>query len=244
MILHNGAVTCRGVGGRLITLLAVVWSLGACTASTAFREHLYPKPPPAPGAILSDYAAFNSTLKTIREVSGTNADDDVRAYVTSGYDLAEKACLDFFTKVRQLRNDTSFAKDAMRNVMASAGLISALATAPTSVLAGLFGATGVAPSIVDDFERTFLFADASDSLYPQIFTVMRKYRIKFPAAAANVYTADMRVRQHATVCSLPYLTYVVKTGVKEVKIGISDEKPGEKPGDKPSAVPLGAMEIK
>ena len=267
MFVHNRATTCRGTSGRLIALLALLGSLGACTASSSFREHLYPKLPPGPAAINADYNSFNEALGRISKDpngSAPTSDVAVQAYVTAGYDLAEKTCLEFFIRVRQLRNDTRFTKDAMRNAMASAGLISALATVPTSVLAGLFGATGAAPAIVDDFERTFLFADASDSLYPLIFSAMHKFRDDFPVDKpdkVNALNADLRVRQHATLCSLPYLTYVVKTAVKEVKIvpaagatpaAGAKAVPGAKvaaevtpvPETRSSAIPLDIMEIK
>lgn len=260
MFLHNRAAACRRTGARLIALLAVVWSLGACSASNAFREHLYPAAPPSPSAIYADYQSYSNARDLIRKFTPEKplSDDDVaKAYVTSGYDLAEKACLDFFVKVRQIRNDTAFAKDVIRNAMASAGLISALATAPTSVLAGLFGATGVAPSIIGDYEKIFLFVDAGDSLYPQVYGAMHSYRIKFPvndADKVNFYTADMRVRQHATMCSLPYLTFLLKTAVKDVSITVTKpvkttdakgilETPKASEA-KPTVIPFGEMEIK
>lgn len=252
-MLKKGAAVCYGASSRLIALLVVVTCLSGCTASSAFRERLYPKPPPTAAAIRADYESFNEALQTIRrKTPELSVDDALTAYTATGYDMAEKACLDFFVRVRQIRNDTAFAKDAMRNAVASAGLISALATAPTSVLAGLFGATGAAPAVVEDFEKIFLFADASDSLYPQIFSVMQKYRDKFPAqdhTQVTVLTAETRVRQHATLCSLPFLTNVVRTGVKDVRIEkaksaaerAKETPPGVAP---PSVVPLGAMEIK
>lgn len=113
--------------------------------------------------------------------------------------------------------------------MASAGLISALASAPTTVLAGLFGATGVVPGVVGDFQNIFLFAEAGDSLYPQINTAMSQFRSKFSIGngkfSPNRLTADLRVRQHAAICSLPFLHHVVTSGVKELVIAIDSPVP-------------------
>src|SRR5678809_1398214 len=45
---------------------------------------------------------------------------------------------------------------------------------------------------------------------------MATYRGTFPAGEATRLNASQRVRQHATLCSVPYLTYIVKTGVTEI----------------------------
>lgn len=197
--------------------------IGTVQACDSFRTGVYPAPPPTSAAVFNDYAAFEAVLGQI------GGNDPVQAYVATGYLLAQQECLKFFTNLRLLRNDTDFAKDIARNVMASAGLISALASVPTAVLAGLFGATGVVPGVIGDFQNIFLFAAAGDSLYPQIYTAMEGYRQKFRAddpTQVNRLNADMRVRQHAAICSVPFLTYVVATGLKETKIEV--DKPGER----------------
>jgi len=203
-----------------VTLCASVVLLGACSD---LRKDLYPAEPPQPSAVFDDYSKFRIEWAKLGgdDLAGGQT-DAVKAYVSLGYAMADRECLKFFTNLRKLRNDTDFSKDLARNLMASAGLISALSSAPTAVLAGLFGATGVVPSVVGDFQKTFLFAAAGDSLYPQISTAMARYWAMFPAsgsgATVNRLTADMRVRQHAALCSLPFLTHVVNTGIKDLEV--------------------------
>ncbi|MBS0538239.1 MAG: hypothetical protein JSR47_05760 [Proteobacteria bacterium] len=216
----------------------LVLSLSACDT---FRNlALYPSPPPLPADVAGELRDFDDAWTKIKKVEGTDAATAV-AYVSMGYVVADRACNAFFTNLRKLRNDTSMAKDVTRDLAASAGIITSLASAPTAVLTGIFGATGVFPGIVDDFQKTFLFADAGDSLYPLISSMMASYRVNFPAIAADLdarepstapildkekkqiqfkkatrFNATQRVRQHAALCSIPYLTYVLKTGVLEL----------------------------
>jgi len=228
-------------------LAAATLVLGGCDQ---LRLTLYPTPPPTPAQVAEEYTKFEKGWADLKLSLGANAtDDDVAAaYVSTGYARADKACNYFFTNLRKLRNDTSMAKDATRDLAASAGIITSLATVPTALLTGMFGATGAFPGVVDDFQKTFLFAEAGDSLYPLVSSMMARYRVMFPVVGYTVTKPDgkndprdgatrlnatVRVRQHATLCSVPYLTYVLKTGVLE----ISKEAPtkpadGAKPGDK------------
>lgn len=237
MRLGGGSARLRaGVRGLACAVLAV--SLSACDSLKKLA--LYPDPPPQPADVVKEFNDFNVVWAKIRETETTEEATAV-AYVSMGYLVADRACNTFFTNLRKLRNDTSMAKDVTRDLAASAGIITSLASAPTAVLTGIFGATGVFPGIVDDFQKLFLFADAGDSLYPLVSSMMASYRVNFPAIerdqpasdatgaaivdkdkkavtlpAASRLNASMRVRQHAALCSVPYLTYILKKGVLDL----------------------------
>ena len=220
-----GARLCAGVEGLILAVLVV--GLASCDQA---KLTLYPTPPPKPADVVHEFNDFNNAWNGI---NATSSDEAAVAYVSMGYLVADRACGNFFTNLRKLRNDTSLAKDVTRDIAASAGLIASLTTVPTSVLTGLFGATGAFPQVVDDFQKTFLFAEAGDSLYPLVSSMMASYRLNFPAVDHDVVVTDasgkqitlrgatrlnanLRVRQHAVLCSVPFLSYILKTGVIEI----------------------------
>src|SRR5690348_6467834 len=239
--LRTGAVN---VGAILVALTV--------TSCDSLRLTLYPDAPPKPAQVAEEFSKFEAGWKAL-EAAYPQESNPAAAYVAAGYTRADRACNEFFTNLRKLRNDTSMAKDTTRDIAASAGIIASLATVPTAVLTGMFGATGVFPGVVDDFQKTFLFAEAGDSLYPLVSSMMAKYRVMFPAIGYTVdiqekdkngvivrssitregadrLNATLRVRQHATLCSVPYLTYVLKTGIIEISKE-APAKPPEKPAD-------------
>jgi hypothetical protein len=231
-----------GSARRWLSLFIAGFAISGCDQA---RAYLYPKPPPTAQQIAADSNALSTQLGVLERNDAINFKNDPDSsksfrdtadYVSAGYKLAEENCLFYFTNLRLLRNDTEFYKDLSKNIIASAGIISALATVPTAVLTGTFGATGIVPGVVDSFQKNFLFADAADSLFPLISSAMAAYRFKFPpddSSLVNKYNASLRVRQHAALCSVPYLSYVVKLGVTQ-----STDTSGT-PSGAPSAAPAG-----
>jgi hypothetical protein len=220
---------------------AVAIALAGCDLSP---KHLYPDPPPSPAQIATDFNSFKTTWEQMNGAGseaadanlvtgpGTGNSIDVSRYVASGYDIAEQQCLRFFTSLRQLRNDTDFYKDASRNALAAAGVITSLTGASTATLTTLFAGTGLVPGIVDSFQKTFLLGEVGDTLFPRISTAMTNYRNKFPpdSPQVNRFNATMRVRQHATLCSVPYLLHVVQVGIQSLSDTTTDEGGGKDKG--------------
>jgi hypothetical protein len=218
--------------------VAVAMALAGCDFSP---KHLYPAPPPSPAQIAADFNSFETNWEQMNGagseaaaanlVTGpdTGNNIDVRRYVTSGYDIAEQQCLRFFTSLRQLRNDTEFYKDASRNALAAAGVITSLTGASAASLTTLFASTGLVPGIVDSFQKTFLLGEVGDTLFPRISSAMTVYRNKFPpdSPQVNRFNATMRVRQHATLCSVPYLLHVVQVGVQSLSDTSTPLRQGE-----------------
>jgi hypothetical protein len=102
--------------------------------------------------------------------------------------------------------------------LAAAGVIGSLAGASTATVTTLFGATGLVPGVVDSFQKTFLLGEVGDPLFATISSAMTTYRNKFPpdSSQVNRFNATMHVRQHATLCSVPYLLHVVQVGVQSL----------------------------
>lgn len=170
----------------------------------------------------TEWNAFLSSQKAGDPAAVQNA---ASSYVAHGYDLADRSCLEYFTMLRSIRNQTTFYSNALATLFAAGGVIAGLSGVAAPVLVGLFAAGGLVPSTVQSFNRIYLLAEVGDDLYPAISKGMATFRENHPANATTVtrWTADSLVRQHATLCSLPVMQTAVTQGVTNLKLDVDDD---------------------
>lgn len=160
--------------GRILAA-ALAIALGGCDASTASLSGLKPVMPAKHDAIVTEYQTFVGEFKQINADPDTDA-ERAKLYVYHGYDLSERACLLYFTRLRQLRNDTTFLSDSLGAVFAAGGIVAALSGVASPVLVGLFAGAGLVPSTIQSFNNIYLLAAVGDDLYPTITQTMATYR--------------------------------------------------------------------
>lgn len=226
-----GNVAARG--GATLALLV---GLAAC--SNGSLSGLASVKPPPHADIAAEYKVFTDQYKPFTSLyPNSNADDPVvaREYVTRGYDLADRACVVYFAKLKQLRNETTFTADTLSAVFAAGGVIAGLSGAAAPVLVGIFAGSGLVPNTVKSFNSIYLLAEVGDDLYPAITLTMANFRAGHPADGSppvastdadnkldgtlqvSKWTAQQLVQQYAALCSLPSMTASVVSGVNALK---------------------------
>jgi hypothetical protein len=209
----------------------VASALAGCSAPLS---GIAPVKPPEYPAILAEYNELRNQWPDIAQ--GTADQTTIRRFVSHGYDLADQACVLYFTRLRQLRNETNFATTTLTSLFAASGVITALSGGTFGAVAGLFTATGLVPSTVQSFNNIYLLAEVSDDLYPAVYQAMAAARAAHPADGSQAVGADgtplapqptltpwnagQLVRQYATLCTLPALSATVNKGVSNTKLDL------------------------
>lgn len=148
-------------------------ALAACSGVTS--SDLKSVQPPSYDDIAAEYVAFQ---KEWANLGGTSMSDPEKAkrYVVHGFDLAERSCLQYFVKIRETRNKTTFASNTLSSLFAAGGVIAGLSGVAAPVLVGIFAGAGLVPSTVKSFNNIYLLAEVADDLYPAIQQQMADYR--------------------------------------------------------------------
>lgn len=206
---------------RCIAMVALTLTGAGCSRGAI--SGLTPSPPPTYEGIAKDYKEFTDRWNSARQ--GRTISDDQLAvrYVAHGYDLADRACLQYFTKLRELRSRNNFTSNTLSAIFAAGGVVAGLSGVAAPILVGLFAAGGLVPSTVESFNNIYLLAEVGDDLYPKIYDAMAKFRAESPAdgsgkVAIDRWNAEMLVQQYAALCSLPFMTAAVNQGVSSLDI--------------------------
>ena len=238
--LNHGSIVRLCAGS--VCSLALAGLLTGCLNS--FNQYVNPSPPPSPAAVYDEFAAFNIAWSNLRQAvvkEGDNPTSEVRDaadrttakyFVTHGYDLAATNCILYFDRIRNLRNETNFTKDLLVSIGAASGLIAGLAGASAAALTAIIGGTGMIPSAVDDFNKTFLLSDIADAVSPAIHTGMASYREAHKPENATRFDAAQLVREHARICTVPFMLDVAKKGIGNTTI-VSNKPATSVPGATP-----------
>ena len=176
------------------SLVAVVASLAMAGCSGGTLSGIASVKPPEHGNIVSEYNAFVTQWNKLPPSAGDM--ETSREYVTRGYDLAERSCVIYFARLKQLRNETTFISDTLVSLFAAGGIIAGLAGAAAPVLVALFAGAGFVPSTIQNFNSVYLLAEVGDDLYPSINQSMARFRAGHPAdgSAPVVEKARMSTR--------------------------------------------------
>ncbi|MBS0538238.1 MAG: hypothetical protein JSR47_05755 [Proteobacteria bacterium] len=213
-------------------LLALLVGLTAC--SNGSLSVLTSVKPPVHADIVTEYNAFTDQYKPFATLYQNAEPGAAQEYVARGYDLADRACILYFAKLKQLRNETTFASDTLSAVFAAGGVIAGLSGAAAPVLVGIFAGSGLVPNTVKNFNSIYLLAEVGDDLYPAITLTMANFRLAHPAdreltptvnpdnrldstLQVGKWTAQQLVQQYASLCSLPSMTAAVVSGVSSLK---------------------------
>jgi hypothetical protein len=230
------SLSFRAAGAAAALLIA----LSGCSAQNSLLSSAAGAPPPTAAGIVAEYKTFQTQWNNF--FTSGNKDDPAAisnaalSYVTHGYDLAERSCLEYFTTLRSLRNQTTFYSNTLAALFAAGGVIAGLSGVAAPILVGLFAAGGLVPSSVQSFNKIYLLAEVGDDLYPAIVQGMAEFRALNPAdgtvardTAGNVisptidrWNADTLVRQHATLCSLPVMSTAITQSVTNLKLNVED----------------------
>jgi hypothetical protein len=211
---------CVSKSSALALVAAIAVNLAACSSSRK-SAGLFPPDPPTDAAVATEQRDLDQVWRGIP--GGTDGEKAVY-FVNAGFKRVEEECGRFFSATARLQSETSFAKDTLTSAASAAGVIASLATAPTTVLTGIFGASGLFPKVVDDFNQIFLFASVSDELSGQIKSALEDHSsqnsVDPPSGASFcVGTSDCQrkatklVHDHAYFCTISNLKHVVKTSV-------------------------------
>jgi hypothetical protein len=229
--LHRGSLH-HGSIGRLcaasVCSLALAALLTGCQGG--FNQYVNPSPPPTPAAVYDEFNAFNIAWSNLRQAVVKEGNDPTPAareaadkttaqyFVSHGYDLAATNCILYFDRIRNLRNETNFTKDLLVSIAAASGLVAGLAGASAAALTAIIGGTGIIPRAVDDFNKTFLLSDIADAVSPAIHTGMASYREAHKPENATQFDAAQLVREHARICTVPFMLDVAKKGIGNTTI--------------------------
>jgi len=221
---------CRLLPVRGIAAFALSVGLAGCSGGTL--SGLASVKPPQHIDIAGEYKAFTDEWANLRPTQNTD-DHAAREYVTRGYDLADKSCIVYFARLKQLRNETTFISDTLASLFAAGGVIAGLSGVSAPVLVGIFAAGGLVPNMVQSFNNVYLLAEVGDDLYPTISQSMARYRASHPAddsqqavstgnadddkLQVSKWTARQLVQQYASLCSLPAMTSMVNSGVSNLQ---------------------------
>ena len=212
------------IGG--LAAFALAAGLAGCSGGTL--SGLASVKPPQHNDIQAEYVAF------VTQWNGMPTNDRAKEYVTRGYDLADKSCVIYFAKLKQLRNETTFIKDTLTTLFAAGGVIAGLSGVAAPVLVGIFAAGGLVPNTIQNVNNVYLLAEFGDDLYPSISQSMAKFRATHPADGSppvpskpedkendalqvSTWTAQQLVQQYASLCSLPAMTSMVNAGVANLQ---------------------------
>ncbi len=206
---------------RCVAMVALTLAGAGCSGGSI--SGLTPSPPPTYEGIAKEYKEFTDRWNSARQ--GRTISDDQLAvrYVAHGYDLADRACLQYFTRLRELRNRNNFTSNTLSAIFAAGGVVAGLSGVASPILVGLFAAGGLVPSTVESFNNIYLLAEVGDDLYPKIYEAMAKFRAESPAdgsgkVAIDRWNAEMLVQQYAALCSVPFMTAAVNQGVSSLDI--------------------------
>lgn len=210
-----------------------VLSIGmvGCTGGTL--SGLSSVKPPEHANILAEYKDFVAQYVYFETSMGAGA-AAANEYVTRGYDLADRSCVIYFAKLKELRNETTFASDTLVTLFAAGGVIAGLSGAASPALVAIFAATGLVPNSIKNFNSIYLLAEVGDDLYPAISQAMASFRLAHPADGSapvasksgdpldttlqpTKWTAQQLVQQYASLCSLPAMTATVVNGVSNLQ---------------------------
>ena len=214
----------------MASALLVAAGLSACGTSAGYAP--IPDRPPTAAEIAKTLATEEAGWTTVGELTaGYNKRNQAsytpaEFYVLTGYDKADRACDEFFVRIKTLRSETTFTKDTLVAAGAAAGVVASIVSAGTTALTTLFGATGLVPSAVDNFNKLFLLSEIADDIAPKISTAMAEYRTKNPVKGTDRITAVDRVREHAQACTIPFMIHLAKTGTANTKVEVKDTTGG------------------
>lgn len=219
---------CFGVFRTVGVAFALSTALAGCGAQNSLTSAASGVRPPNANNIATEYQTFqtewNRFLASQKAGDPAAVQNAASNYVAHGYDLADRSCLEYFTALRSLRNQTTFYSNTLSTLFAAGGVIAGLSGVAAPILVGLFAAGGLVPSTVESFNRIYLLAEVGDDLYPAIYRGMAAFREEHLASGADVdrWTADSLVRQHATLCSLPVMQTAVTQGVTNLTLDVGD----------------------
>lgn len=201
-------------------LLAI--SMAACSGGSLMG--LRSNEPPTYSEIVQEYRSFREQWDAALRTNAPITEPALALhYVAHGYDLADRACLQYFTKLREIRNQTTFVSNTLSALFAAGGVIAGLSGVASPILVGLFAAGGLVPSTVESFNNVYLLAQVADDLYPKAAEAMAKYRLEHPAdnvatTSFNRFNARERVQEYATLCSLPFMTAAINHGISNLQL--------------------------
>ena len=233
--------------GKAAAIAMTTTAINACGLLP--QPSLTPDGPPTASQIDQTSRAFEDSWKELKG-AGASATDQQKAqyFVTIGYERAASQCQVYFERLTSARQQNAFAKDTLVAAHTAAGLITTLAGASTGVIAALFGATGIVPATVDNYNKTFLLAEIADELYPKISGAMAHYRAQFPPEATNFpdnptakYRALEYVRSHASICTLPAMIAFAKAAAAAPTPEAPTNTETAGPPPKPPVVPALAV---
>jgi len=206
---------------NVTVVLGILFALGGC--SPDYNTFLFPPHPPKYDAMYVNQGEFDTQWDNFASRSGAqngNDNDTAKVFVSAGYRLAEEKCSLFFAKAKELEERNTFWKDTATTASAAAGTVLGLASAPLGVLTGIFGASGLAPKVIDDFNSIFLLSAASDELAGTVIGGMEKFQqdnavkdFTCSGKADCQSRAVALVRAHANYCTINTLLALVKASV-------------------------------
>ncbi len=143
--------SARIAGSRVAAALALCSMLTACGMPSLRFD---PPTTPSMTSIKDGANAFNTLWA---QLPGAGDEEKAKAFVKEGYRQARENCTTFFTDIKKLQRDSTFAKDTLVTVAAAAGVISGLAGVGRLALTTILGVTGAVPAVVDNFATLYLF---------------------------------------------------------------------------------------
>ncbi len=185
-----------------------------------------PNAMPAPADVTVHFKEFDDAWGKLRDANpGASENYLAEVFVAFGYDVSNARCGAFFNKIDGAQSQGNFSKTLSTSIGTGAGLVTALSGGTLGVLAGLFGATGIVPGIIDSYSKEFLLSELSDDLATKISSAMDKYSEAYPPSKATRINAIQMVRSHASICTVPAMKAMVKAAVNGTEFKIV-AKPG------------------
>jgi hypothetical protein len=230
---------------RVSGALACAMGLAGCSGG-GLGSYITPAPPPAATDIATSSAAFETAWARLKAVAVAHpalsaaaaADPDLQTaqyFVMQGYDLAARNCDTFFAKNRELRSDTSFAKDTLVAMGTAAGVLAGLAGATATALTAVLGTTGIVPTTLDNFNKTYLMSDIADAVAPKVHSAMQDFRAANDPSKATMLNAPNMVREYARICTVASMVDIAKTA-----LGNMGATAGPSTGTPPAGTPAPA----
>lgn len=175
---------------------------------------------PSPADVTLHFREFDDAWRRLGELNPGDSESDLAAkFVSFGYDVSNARCTAFFNKVGGAQSQGNFAKTLSTSIGTGAGLVTALSGGTLGVLAGLFGATGIVPGIIDSYGKEFLLSELGDDLATKILSAMNDYRRNPPEKATKINAIQM-VRSHASICTVPAMKAMVKAAVNGTELKV------------------------
>lgn len=206
----------------LIVLIAALLAVG-CSGGTIRKETPSNK---VAQAVEPDLIVARAEI--LGKAAATFKKDEEKDYVMIGYNLADRACADYFDRLILASNKLRMSKADVTAVGTAAATIMSLAKSTAQQIGIAAAAFGLGSTVLDNVQQYLYITPYPEETRALVETAMEKYRTNAPPDIADsLEVADDMVSGYARLCTYANIAQLAKSAIAKSKV--RDDAKGKAP---------------